>query len=634
MSQLYDAIISQNVPEVKRLLELDPPLIDEQVDGVPISFIAARTGNLELVRYIVEYSRASFNTFDDRHRHVLHYAAESGSVEVCRYLVERVGMDPTTGDMDLLTPYEIAAQCGYQELTAYFAKVCGAEVSRMYKNPILPGMHSDPSICRVGEDYYMVHSSFIFFPCIPISHSRDLIHWETIGHAITNPQWADIDHLEGGRGYWAADISYYKEKFYICATYRMNDDGTVYRKQIVVSSDRPEGPYSKPAIIDEDGIDPSIFNDDDGRRYMLLNRGARIFELNQDATEKIGEATLLFYGDHKRAPEGPHLLKKDGFYYLFEAEGGTGLTHRITVSRSDSLFGVYEPCPYNPIMRQEDPAAPIQRCGHGKPVMTQNGEWYMVYLCGRQVDGKYSLLGRETALDPITWTADGWPIVNRRKGPGYLQKKPDLPECLLQDDCTLDLTKKELSPVWVTPRAPQEGAVRIHQGILYLKGSTAPLSDVDSRNILLRRQTDFRFTAQTEFLLQELCQDQSEGLVCYYDENTWLTFGLHLTERGYAVYATEHIGHEDIVHEPMDISVENKVSITYRVETNFLKRHFSFRSGDQPWQDYKTLDNVYYLCDEGIRMGKRFTGAMVGMYAYAGEKPYTAKIRGFTYEAL
>ncbi len=129
----------------------------------------------------------------------------------------------------------------------------------------------------------------------------------------------------------------------------------------------------------------------------------------------------------------------------------------------------------------------------------------MVYLCGRQVDGKYSILGRETALDPITWTADGWPIVNRRKGPGYLQKKPDLPECILGDDCTLDLTKKGISPVWVTPRAPEKDAISIDDHILYLKGSKAPLSDVASRNILLRRQTEFCFTAQAEFLLQELC---------------------------------------------------------------------------------------------------------------------------------
>ena len=120
-------------------------------------------------------------------------------------------------------------------------------------------MYPDPSIVRVGEDYYMVNSSFIYYPCIPVSTSKDLIHWKIIGYAITNPEWAGLQHLEGGRGYWAPDISYYKGRFYITATYRLNDDGTVYRKQIVVSSDRPEGPYSKPAVIDEDGIDPSIF---------------------------------------------------------------------------------------------------------------------------------------------------------------------------------------------------------------------------------------------------------------------------------------------------------------------------------------------------------------------------------------
>ncbi|MCD8379829.1 MAG: family 43 glycosylhydrolase [Lachnospiraceae bacterium] len=649
MSELYDAIITQNMPEVKRLLKIDPKAINEEVDGAPLSFLAARMGNYELIRHVVEYSMASFNNFDSQHRHILHYGAESGSVEVCRYLVERVGMDPTTGDQDLITPYEIAAQHGHQDLMAYFAKVCGAKLQNMYKNPILTGMHPDPSICRVGEDYYMVNSSFIFFPCIPVLHSRDLIHWETIGHAITNPEWAMLDTLEGGRGYWAADISYYQGRFYICATYRLNDDGTVFRKQIVVSSDQPQGPYSKPAIIEEDGIDPSIFNDDDGRRYMLLNRGARIFKLNADATEKIGEASLLFYGDHKRAPEGPHLLKKDGWYYLFEAEGGTGAGHRITVSRAKSLFGVYEPCPYNPIMRQEDPTAPIQRCGHGKPVMTQNGEWYMVYLCGRQIDGKYSMLGRETALDPITWTEDGWPIVNHRKGPSYLQKKPDLAECMLQDDCTLDLTRDALSPIWVTPRAPEKDAIVVKDGILYLKGSTAPLSDVASRNILLRRQTDFCFTAQAQFALQELKEEQSEGMIGYYDENTWISFGLHRDENGYSIYVMEHIGHENIMHEPVYLSLENQTgntyksntyksntykSITYKMETDYLKRRFSFRMEGEAWQEYLTLGNVYYLCDEGIQMGKRFTGAMVGMYAYAGKEPYTAKIQGFSYEAV
>ena len=240
-----------------------------------------------------------------------------------------------------MTPYHIAYERKDEKLLSYYKERIGASYEEMYHNPIRRGMFPDPSIVRVGEDYYMVNSSFIFFPCIPISHSKDLIHWEIIGHAVTEPEWASLDELEGGRGYWAPDISYDNGKFYITATYRLNDTGTVYRKQIVVSSEKPEGPYSKPAIIDEDGIDPSIFHED-GRHYMLLNRGARILELNEDCTKQISEAELLYYGDQKRAPEGPHLLKKDGYYYLFLAEGGTGAGHRISVARSKTLKGNYE----------------------------------------------------------------------------------------------------------------------------------------------------------------------------------------------------------------------------------------------------------------------------------------------------
>ena len=346
MHELEQAILEQKISEVKRILEEEPSEIDRKgADGILMAFLAAKTGNLDILKYIVEYSRASMNIWDDSHRNILHYAVISGNVEMCRYLTEKVGMSPLSGDIDLETPYELADRLGFSELVKYFEGYVGAPLSDMYKNPIRTGFFPDPSIVRVGDDYYMVNSSFVYFPCIPVSHSKDLINWEIIGYAITNPEWCMLDGIEGGRGYWAPDISYYNGRFYITATYRLNDDGNIYRKQIVVSSDKPEGQYSKPAIIHEDGIDPSIFTDDDGRRYMLLNRGARIFELNADCTEQISEARLLYYGSNKRAPEGPHLLKKDGYYYLFEAEGGTGPGHRITVSRSRALMGNYEPCP-------------------------------------------------------------------------------------------------------------------------------------------------------------------------------------------------------------------------------------------------------------------------------------------------
>ena len=621
MGTIKDAIYLENISEVKRILEEEPNLIDEKDEnGVLMALLAAKTGNLALVRYIVEYSRASMDITDNEHKNMLHYAALSGSVEVCRYLVERVGLSPLTGDNNLVTPIDIAVNNKFFDLQNYFEEEIGAKYKDLYRNPIRTGFYPDPSIVRVEDTYYMVNSSFIYFPCIPVSESKDLVHWRIIGYAITNPEWAALDNLEGGRGYWAPDISYYKGKFYITATYRLNDTGTVYRKQIVVSSEHPEGPYSKPAIIDEDGIDPSIFNDDDGRRYMLLNRGARIFELNEDATKQISKAELLYYGDNKRAPEGPHLLKKDGYYYLFEAEGGTGPGHRITVSRSRELKGIYEPCPYNPIMRQNNPDEIIQRCGHGKPVQTQNGQWYMVYLCGRKIGDGYSILGRETALDPITWTADGWPIVNNLNGPSALQVKPELPETIWESESDDDFNGIDLSKEWWFSRVPEPDGINLADSHVYVKGSLYDLDSMKARNILLRRQKHFKFSAICKMNMPELYPGQNCGMTCYYDENTYIKFGIFATleeQPRLMLNIVEKIGKEVITHEGIQVDNSNPY-IYLKCDTNYLRRTFSYSYDEKDYRKAAVLDNVYYLCDEGYKKGKRFTGAMIGMYAFAG----------------
>lgn len=639
----------KNLDGVIRELTENPTCIDGTTEkGVPLALYAAELGDFPIVKYIVEYSRASMNTMDEDHRTILHYAAKSGNLEMNRYLVEKVGMDITAGDRWCVTPYQIAYERKDEKLLSYYKERIGASYEEMYHNPIRRGMFPDPSIVRVGKDYYMVNSSFIFFPCIPISHSKDLIHWEIIGHAVTEPEWASLDELEGGRGYWAPDISYDNGKFYITATYRLNDTGTVYRKQIVVSSEKPEGPYSKPAIIDEDGIDPSIFHED-GRHYMLLNRGARILELNADCTKQISEAELLYYGDQKRAPEGPHLLKKDGYYYLFLAEGGTGAGHRISVARSKTLMGNYEPCPYNPIMRQMDEGAAIQRCGHGKPVCTQNGEWYMVYLCGRMIGDGYSMLGRETALDPISWTADGWPVVNGLKGPSVLQKRPDLPVWMPKE--TASVSEDGIRSVaadaeqtmtaaagwdkkWMTPRVPEpEGILFLPSGIR-IKGSRFPLKDVAARNILLQRQTSFCFRAETGLFIPKLADGQEAGLTCYYDENTWVCLALCKAD-AYYIQVKEHIGEKDILHEKYMLSDDCAgKKITLKVKTEYLRRLFTFCVEGQEETAAAELPDVFYLCDEGIRMGKRFTGAMTGIYAVAGEQKLYADFSHFIYQDI
>ncbi len=626
---LLNAISDKDIDLVRNILVNEPGLVSKEA-----LFDAAKTGNLEILKYLVEYSRISLNEYDANHRNVLHYGAESGSTPVFRYLVEKCGMDPLAGDHNLETPWDIVHRAGAKEIEEYLEKRFDHKYEDYYRNPIRTGFFPDPSICRVGEDYYMVNSSFIFFPCIPISHSKDLIHWEIIGHAITNPDWAGLDELEGGRGYWAPDISFYEGRFYITATYRLNDVPPVYRRQIVVSSEKPEGPYSEPVFIDEDGIDPSIFNDDDGKRYMLLNRGARIFELDSSGTKKISEAQLLFYGDHKRAPEGPHLYKKDGYYYLLEAEGGTGPGHRVTVSRSKELFGSYEPCPYNPIMRQEDPDAAIQRCGHGDLVETQDGRWYMVYLCGRAIGEGYSVLGRETALDPVTWTADGWPIVNGLKGPSAMQVKP-FADCFC--DNGVGISECGLPFEYMTPRSFKKGDIVYDSdnGIFTIKGSLAPLSSVDSRNIVLRRQSSFAFSYAVTIQIPKMIVGQCAGITGYYDENTYLEFGIISREGQLYLYSNEHIGDEDRFSISKEALPGAANTIRLIMDTDYLKRTLSYEAeGSNSPAAFKVLDNVYYLCDEGLSKGKRFTGAMVGMYAYAGSSELSVKFFDEAYKTL
>lgn len=628
------AVQQENLEWFKDILSHNPRAIHtKDSKGIWVPFLAATIGNFELVKYIVEYSLASMNERDEKHQSILHYAAQSGNVAVLKYLVEKVGMSPVEGDKDCKTPYDVVHELGHEEAKRYFEQVIGAPLEGMYRNPIRTGMHPDPSIVRVGEDYYMVNSSFIFFPCIPISHSKDLIHWKVIGHAITNPEWAYLDHLEGGRGYWAPDISYYEGRFYITATYRMNDDGTVYRKQMVTSSDKPEGPYCEPTFIDEDGIDPSIFTDDDGKRYMLLNRGARIFEISKDGTKKLSDPELLWYGDQKRAPEGPHLLKKDGYYYLFMAEGGTGMGHRITVARSKTLKGHYESCPYNPIMRQNDENATIQRAGHGKPVMTQNGEWYMVYLCGRPLEGR-TLLGRETAMDPITWTLDGWPIVNELNGPSVLQKKPNLETHLWKEGIeVIGFGDKILGNEWVFPRSPKKEGYTLEEGKLLLKGDTVDLNEVACRSLVVQRQKDFCFRTEVKIDLGILSKGQNLGLIGYYDENTYLKFGIYGGENEtYTLAVSEWIYPNETKH--FEVCLPPLKSIILRMDTDRFTRSFYYSEDGIHWKEVGKLNHVDYLCDEGHTKGKRFTGAMVGVYAYGGEKELTGIFSHFLYERL
>lgn len=579
-------------------------------------FRAAEKGDLETLKHLAEYSAVNMRDTDEQHNSALYYGVKSADLGIVRYLTERVGLDPAEGNQYGETPYDRAHFQKSKILLEYFSRICGFSYEESYHNPIRRGCFPDPSVVRVEGDYYMVNSTFCFFPCIPISHSKDLVEWNIVGYAITRPEYARLDYLEGGRGYWAPDISYSEGRFYVTATLRLNDGYGEKRIQMITSSELPEGPYDEPSWIHEDGIDPSIFHDLDGRNYMLLHRGARIMELSSDCRTKISKAKLLWYGDWKRTPEGPHLFWREGFYYLFMAEGGTGLGHRITVARSKTLMGNYEPCPHNPILYQWNENAYLQCCGHGKPVQLEDGSWCMVYLCLRRSNEGYGILGRESALAPLTWTSDGWPLIHHGRGPKVQQKRP------IQNKTTVyklpNVYPRWMGEEWMTPRPLVLERIKLDGNKLRLKGQAEDLNNCECRSVVVKRQDKFSFEAGCQLAIPKLMDGENLGLTCYYDENSYIKFGICNQGKIYGVILQEYVGNHyknDQFYSFPETALIPGMIIGCKVKTEGLKRTFFCYFG-QEWIEIDIIRDTSYLSSEGLLKGKRFTGATVGVYVH------------------
>lgn len=274
-----------------------------------------------------------------------------------------------------------------------------------YQNPILSGFHPDPSICRVGKDFYLVISSFEYFPGIPIFHSRDLVHWEQIGHCLTrNSQVHLVTGAPNCLNIYAPTIRYHEGTFYVVVT---NVTGDNHGNFIVTATD-PAGEWSEPIPLPFAGIDPSLFFDDDGKVYYLgTDGGIYLRQLDIATGEAIGETHALWQGTANN-PEGPHLYKINGMYYLLLAQGGTELCHMAVLARSKSILGPYEPCPHNPILTNIGKNLPIKAAGHADLVDDADGNWWAVCLGNRPLAYPFRHnLGRETMLVPAR-LENGW----------------------------------------------------------------------------------------------------------------------------------------------------------------------------------------------------------------------------------
>jgi beta-xylosidase len=423
----------------------------------------------------------------------------------------------------------------------------GNRMAQKFSNPILAGFYPDPSICRVGSDYYLVTSTFSYFPGLPVFHSKDLVNWELLGHAMDRAGQLNLDGQGVSRGLFAPTIRHNSGVFYITCT--LVDIGGNF----VITAASPEGPWSAPVWIPEiNGIDPSLFFDDDDKAYIVYNSvapndrplydGHRTIRMRPFDTRTLkvgGEERLLVNGgtDIARKPvwiEAPHILRKDGSYYLLAAEGGTGDQHSEVVFRSLSIEGPYAPYERNPILTQRhlDPGreSPVTSTGHADMVQTESGDWWAVFLACRPYrpsEGGYYNTGRETFLAPVRWEG-GWPVIAAGTEEvqyhyGYPEKPSSLPAVRYGGDFSLrdDFDGESLDRGWVFLRTPHEKWYDLtrKQGYLEMKLRPETCSGKLNPSFLGHRQQHLQGEASTALVFSPKAENEKAGLMIFQNEN-------------------------------------------------------------------------------------------------------------------
>lgn len=511
-----------------------------------------------------------------------------------------------------------------------------------YQNPIIAGFYPDPSVTRVGDDYYLVTSTFAYFPGIPIFHSGDLVSWRQIGHVIDRPTQLDFDGLRMSEGVFAPTIEHHEGTFYV-----LNTCVGCGGNYLVTATD-PAGPWSDPVWLPEvGGIDPSLFFDEDGRAYVLNNdapagpplydghRAIWIQELDPRAQQTFGSRTMLVDGgvDISRQPvwiEGPHLMKLDGWYYLTAAEGGTGTGHSQVVFRSREVLGPYEPYADNPILTQRDldpdRPDPVTSAGHADMVQTPNGEWWATFLAVRPYEGDDYNTGRETFMLPVHW-ADGWPVIlpQGQRIP-YRHARPDLPPDPAPPIPTTgnftvrdEFESSELAPHWLTIRTPRARSYDLtaHPGALTLRARPQHIGRRSQPSFIGRRQQHMNATATTAMMYAPQRPGDRAGLVAFQNEDFYYLMSV-TREAGRRVIQLHRAAGRGEGPEPTLLASEplrgRAAPLYLRVRAN--RDRYDFLYGYEPGEW-----TVLHAGADGRILSTRaaggFVGVTLGMYAYS-----------------
>jgi alpha-N-arabinofuranosidase len=510
-----------------------------------------------------------------------------------------------------------------------------------YANPILAGFYPDPSVTRVGDDYYLVTSTFGYFPGLPVFHSRDLVSWRQIGNAIDRPDQLDFGRLGLSRGVFAPAIEHHRGTFYILNT--CVDCGGNF----LTTATNPAGPWSDPVWLPEieGGIDPSLFFDADGRAWIVNNgppegtplyeghRAIWIQEFDAQAKRMIGPRRVLVNGgvDISQRPiwiEGPHIIRKDGFYYLIAAEGGTAEGHSQVVLRSRSVTGPYVPGPDNPILTQRDlprdRANPITSAGHADFVQLPDGSWWATFLAVRPYRGDFYNTGREVFLMPVDWEEGGWPRITRpAEAIPYVHRRPNLPAegtpvttgPFAHWEPFSDST---LGPYWMMVRNPRERWHEVASGQLTLRARPVGLGDNGNPSFLVRRQQHLNASAAADMRFAPRRDGEEAGLAAFQNDDYWYFLALG-RENGRDVLKVERrAGPSDpaggVTIASIPSPVRSGAPLRLRIEADGDEYHFSWARPGGEWQPLLRGADGTIL---STRTAGGFVGAVFGLHAYA-----------------
>lgn len=394
-----------------------------------------------------------------------------------------------------------------------------------YTNPVISGFYPDPSVCMAKDSFYLVCSSFQYFPGIPIFQSEDMVNWKQIGHCLTRKSQLDLTKSKASCGLFAPTIRYNNGRFYVVVT-NVNNNENFY-----VYTDDIYGEWSEPIKVNRGGIDPSLLFCED-KAYFISNgeddygeNGVSLCEINIESGEIIGKAKCICKGSGGRFIEAPHLYRIGEYYYLLVAEGGTEYGHMECLFRSRDPFGQYESCPSNPVLTNRNLGGyTIQGAGHADIVEDKNGQWWMVNLAFRQINDwrQYHTLGREVYLEPIYWNEKGWFTVGTdgtcRKG--YIVENG---KCFALEDVNYFYAEeykwKLIKEQACFIRSPNYENYVFKENSIMLKGTQNKLSSMENVTFAGMRQKEFNFSAEIEINTSELPEGRKCGLTAYMDEN-------------------------------------------------------------------------------------------------------------------